>query len=301
MALPGAAAARGPRLRLTRKKPPAPPSSSCSGPGGGGGQEGRTSNKRSWLDQEGLSESEELWRLLVLRSVNSSQNQGSQEMPDLPAFFDKNTRNDENSQQPSVFKVGTEEFQWTPFPPAFASVSGQLRKPDSSRFTKEKNPRVLDEQGQKMGPQSELSSPGASAGGCEKQEARPGSGAGVKRPSDLKDGSVRASKGRLPAHPQQSQLRKKQRLCVEGAAASSASPRGLGHLGHSSGKKPGRSLDPDGARGGTEAASAGPSQGTGALNGCPMCQQQFTGKFSQLDIDSHLAKCLSESIEDVIW
>ncbi|KAM9035293.1 Fanconi anemia core complex-associated protein 20 [Sarcophilus harrisii] len=300
MALSGAAAARGPRLRLTRKKPPAPPPSSCSGPGGGG-QEGRTSNRGSWLDQEGLSEPQELWRLLVLRGVNSSQNQGSQEMPDLPAFFDKNTRNDENSQQPTVFKVGTEEFQWTPFPPAFAFVSGQLRKPDSSRFTKEKNLRVLDEQGQKMGPQSELSSPSTSAGGCEKQEARPGSGAGVKRPSDLKDGSVRASKGSLLAHPQQSQLRKKQRLWVEGAAASSASPQGLGRLGHSSGKKPSHSLDSDGARAGTEAASAGPSQETMALNGCPMCQQQFTGKLSQLDIDSHLAKCLSESIEDVIW
>ncbi|XP_074162618.1 Fanconi anemia core complex-associated protein 20 isoform X2 [Sminthopsis crassicaudata] len=262
---------------------------------------GRTTGPRSWLEQEGLSEPEELWRLLVSGSAGPAQCPARPEMLDFPAFSHQNPRNEENSQQPTVFKVGTEEFQWTPFPPAFAFVSGQLRKPDSSRFPEERNPRVLDEQGQKTGPRRELSSPSAPAGGWEKQEARPGSGAGVKRPSDPKDGSVRASKGRALAHPQPSQLRKKQRLWVEGAAASSASARSLGRLGHSSGKKPGRSLDPDRAGGGPEAASAGPSQGTVALDGCPMCQRQFTEKLSQLDIDSHLAKCLSESIEDVIW
>nr|XP_025038463.1 Fanconi anemia core complex-associated protein 20 isoform X2 [Pelodiscus sinensis] len=41
--------------------------------------------------------------------------------------------------------------------------------------------------------------------------------------------------------------------------------------------------------------------GTVTLDSCPMCLIQFTGTLSQLDIDSHLAKCLSESADDVIW
>ncbi|XP_027711052.1 Fanconi anemia core complex-associated protein 20 [Vombatus ursinus] len=303
MALSGAEAGRGSRLRLTRKKPPAPRSSSCSGPGGGG-QEGRTSNNRSWLDQEGLNESDELWKLLVLRSVNSSLHQASQEMPDLPAFFDQSARHNENSQQPALFKVGTEEFQWTPFPPAFA-FAGQLKNPDSSHFTKEKPTQILYEQEQRVDQSGGPSCQGASALGRENLEPRPDGGAGVKRPSEWRDSSIGASKSGLPQHAPLSQLRKKQRLWVEGDTSSPASPQTLtlevSHPGRSPLKKPSRSLCSEGARVEKDATSAAVSQGIVVLDGCPMCQVPFTGKFSQLDIDSHLAKCLSESIEDVIW
>lgn len=37
------------------------------------------------------------------------------------------------------------------------------------------------------------------------------------------------------------------------------------------------------------------------LESCPMCLVPFPAGFTQLDIDSHLAKCLSESTEDVMW
>ncbi|XP_009080242.1 PREDICTED: Fanconi anemia-associated protein of 20 kDa [Acanthisitta chloris] len=43
------------------------------------------------------------------------------------------------------------------------------------------------------------------------------------------------------------------------------------------------------------------SEGSSALESCPMCQVQFSGRLSQLDIDAHLAKCLSESAGDVMW
>ncbi|XP_043852148.1 Fanconi anemia core complex-associated protein 20 [Dromiciops gliroides] len=306
MALPGAAAAagRGSRLRLTRKKPPAPPSSSSSGLGGGG-QKGRASNSCSWLDQEGLNESDELWRLLVWRSVSSSLNRASQEMPDLPAFFDKSTRNDENSQQPVVFKVGTEEFRWIPFPPAFPFVGGQFKDLDSSPITEETPPpRAPQEQEQGVGPQSSGPSSWA-AGSCESQDPRPGSGAGVKRPSERRDGSTKAVKSQLPQPAQLSQLRKKQRLREEGGASSPAAPQtlaptGVTPAGRSSLRAPDHNLGP-GAREEKDTASATAGQGMVALDGCPMCQVPFTGTLSQLDIDSHLAKCLSESIEDVLW
>ncbi|XP_067872865.1 uncharacterized protein [Heterodontus francisci] len=37
------------------------------------------------------------------------------------------------------------------------------------------------------------------------------------------------------------------------------------------------------------------------LESCPMCLVPFPAGFSLLEVDSHLAKCLSESTEDVIW
>nr|XP_060615097.1 Fanconi anemia core complex-associated protein 20 [Anolis sagrei ordinatus] len=34
------------------------------------------------------------------------------------------------------------------------------------------------------------------------------------------------------------------------------------------------------------------------LEKCPLCQMRFIGNWSQLDVDSHLAQCLSESTDD---
>ncbi|XP_035759480.1 Fanconi anemia core complex-associated protein 20 [Egretta garzetta] len=47
----------------------------------------------------------------------------------------------------------------------------------------------------------------------------------------------------------------------------------------------------------TEDQSEGPS----TLDSCPMCLIRFSGTLSQLDIDGHLARCLSESADDVMW
>lgn len=41
--------------------------------------------------------------------------------------------------------------------------------------------------------------------------------------------------------------------------------------------------------------------GAQILRSCPMCQADFAPGLAQLDIDSHLAQCLEESTEDVVW
>ncbi|XP_015192674.2 uncharacterized protein si:ch73-70k4.1 [Lepisosteus oculatus] len=45
----------------------------------------------------------------------------------------------------------------------------------------------------------------------------------------------------------------------------------------------------------------GNSDGGAAIESCPMCRTQFPAGFTQLDCDSHLAKCLSEMNEDIVW
>ncbi|XP_016807962.2 Fanconi anemia core complex-associated protein 20 isoform X3 [Pan troglodytes] len=42
-------------------------------------------------------------------------------------------------------------------------------------------------------------------------------------------------------------------------------------------------------------------EGAAALRSCPMCQKEFAPRLTQLDVDSHLAQCLAESTEDVMW
>ncbi|XP_066297126.1 uncharacterized protein [Branchiostoma lanceolatum] len=39
----------------------------------------------------------------------------------------------------------------------------------------------------------------------------------------------------------------------------------------------------------------------GSLRSCPMCQEQFPPGMSQLDMDGHIAACLSASSEDIMW
>ncbi|XP_008592528.1 PREDICTED: Fanconi anemia-associated protein of 20 kDa-like [Galeopterus variegatus] len=53
---------------------------------------------------------------------------------------------------------------------------------------------------------------------------------------------------------------------------------------------------------GTPSAKEQPSEeGAPALQSCPMCQKEFTPGLAQQDIDSHLAQCLAEGTEDVVW
>lgn len=44
-----------------------------------------------------------------------------------------------------------------------------------------------------------------------------------------------------------------------------------------------------------------PVQSQPMLLNCPLCQKAFDPKLTQLDVDSHLAQCLAESTEDVVW
>ncbi|KAJ8371139.1 hypothetical protein SKAU_G00111670 [Synaphobranchus kaupii] len=47
--------------------------------------------------------------------------------------------------------------------------------------------------------------------------------------------------------------------------------------------------------------SAGGAAGTAAMENCPMCLLPFPSGFTQMECDSHLAKCLSEMSEDIAW
>ncbi|XP_036918058.1 Fanconi anemia core complex-associated protein 20 [Sturnira hondurensis] len=99
-------AARGSRLRLSRRQQPSrggPPS-----PRPGSLQDG---------DGDGDGERARLWAEL-LRAVSADLDEDGVSPP-LPAFLGQEpSRNPERAPSPEVFTVGSKTFSWTPFPPA---------------------------------------------------------------------------------------------------------------------------------------------------------------------------------------
>ncbi|KAM5140783.1 Fanconi anemia core complex-associated protein 20 isoform 2-T2 [Mantella aurantiaca] len=55
------------------------------------------------------------------------------------------------------------------------------------------------------------------------------------------------------------------------------------------------------SRGGLQESADKATEAAGSLENCPICLMPFPKQFSQLDIDSHLAQCLSETTVDVVW
>nr|XP_060478642.1 Fanconi anemia core complex-associated protein 20-like [Panthera onca] len=74
---------------------------------------------------------------------------------------------------------------------------------------------------------------------------------------------------------------------------------GAGGRPGSPARSPQRCLGPEPR--GTPGARERPWEAAPTLRTCPMCQTDFAPGLAQLDIDNHLAQCLEESAEDVVW
>uniref|UniRef100_F6ZY17 FA core complex associated protein 20 n=1 Tax=Equus caballus TaxID=9796 RepID=F6ZY17_HORSE len=59
--------------------------------------------------------------------------------------------------------------------------------------------------------------------------------------------------------------------------------------------------EPRGTPSAEEQPSVEGAPGSPTLRSCPMCQADFDPGLAQLDVDSHLAQCLAESTDDVVW
>nr|XP_042708762.1 Fanconi anemia core complex-associated protein 20 isoform X3 [Chrysemys picta bellii] len=167
-------------------------------------------NRYSWFEQQGLSESENMW-MLILKAVNPDLKPTSWEtVPSLPEFFGQNSENEKNPPKPEVFKL----------------CKGTV-------LSEEKNRKENESKGQQS--YAQMYQHNVLLGETRSTSAE------IKSPVDIPK--------------------------MEGLEEKAEDQRA----------------------------------GTLTLDSCPMCLIQFTGILSQLDIDSHLAKCLSESADDVIW
>ncbi|XP_076451304.1 uncharacterized protein LOC143287244 [Babylonia areolata] len=71
-----------------------------------------------------------------------------------------------------------------------------------------------------------------------------------------------------------------------------------GRRGESACKEGNRSDDGGGGGGG---GGSVPDEQDGRIKSCPLCQVSFSTVMSQLDIDAHIAACLSVADDDIVW
>ncbi|KAM9115862.1 Fanconi anemia core complex-associated protein 20 isoform 4-T4 [Pangshura tecta] len=198
-------------------------------------------NRYSWFEQQGLSESENMW-MLILKAVNPDLKPTSWEtVPSLPEFFGQNSENENPPPKPEVFKVGVKDFQWIPLP-SFYKEKALNRKNPSCQISKSQTEHLMEREDQ--ADQNQLNI----APVVEKISLAINDDPGETRSTSAEIKSVDIPK-------------------MEGLEEKAEDQRA----------------------------------GALTLDSCPMCLIQFTGTLSQLDIDSHLAKCLSESADDMIW
>ncbi|KAM9115860.1 Fanconi anemia core complex-associated protein 20 isoform 2-T2 [Pangshura tecta] len=313
----------GGKLRLKPRKAP-PGRSREPSPG----REPPARRQYSWFEQQGLSESENMW-MLILKAVNPDLKPTSWEtVPSLPEFFGQNSENENPPPKPEVFKVGVKDFQWIPLP-SFYKEKALNRKNPSCQISKSQTEHLMEREDQ--ADQNQLNI----APVVEKISLAINDDPGkiIRMKHSRKSSSKLKEKERteryepnqctdstLHSVPASTQSLAKdfclQQLCkgtVLGEEKSRKENESKGQqsdaqihqhnvlLGETrSTSAEIKSVDIPKMEGLEEKAE---DQRAGALtlDSCPMCLIQFTGTLSQLDIDSHLAKCLSESADDMIW
>ncbi|XP_042739046.1 Fanconi anemia core complex-associated protein 20 [Lagopus leucura] len=293
------------KLRLKARKAP----TAC-------GRERQASTDRSsWFEKNDLNECEKTWSLLLRNISQDLQCTSWQTVPHFPEFFRKSSE-EESLQNQEVFKVGMKDFHWTSFP---AFHGEQNFKPED--FSSPQTEHLHEEWDQEDGLKS---LPSASEQRCCKTNPDPKNTAwedtrgfskadvdlqpskdtqhktstcylassqrAVKAPSIQQHcrGTVQNSKENRKQEKREFQAQMHQSSISLGETRSVPAER-----------KP-----PLGSMAGNESCkenSGHQSEGSSTLDSCPMCLIRFNETLSQLDIDGHLARCLSESTDDIVW
>ncbi|XP_058711364.1 Fanconi anemia core complex-associated protein 20 isoform X2 [Poecile atricapillus] len=267
----------------------------------------------SWFEKGDLNECEKTWVLLLRHISQDSHCTNWDAMPNFPEFLEKEQQ-ERSSEHHEVFTVRIKDIQWISFP----------------SFHKEKclNPKDLSSQQPTQSQSNEHKGQGQSATagktcmGTSTDQDKTVSGADRKGVSEL-DVSPKSCK--FPGHSSSAQP-----LALVQSSAEALSPQQhctgtvqnsradrkekgeektqiqthqgdlpVGEATEVSAEKPwlGNTLGAESR----EEKMENQGEASSALDSCPMCLMQFTGRLSQLDIDGHLARCLSESADDVMW
>ncbi|XP_074970469.1 Fanconi anemia core complex-associated protein 20 [Phalacrocorax aristotelis] len=310
------------KLRLKpRKAPPA----CCREPSPGREPPRRRqalADRCSWFEKDDLNECEDPWILLLKDISQDLQCTNGQTVPSFPEFSGKSSE-EESLQKQEVFTVGMKDFQWVSFP-SFCKEKclkpkdlsshqltqsqidhlhngqGQADKPKSLPSTAEKTccVTVTDQAKNMVGEDTNgISKLDASPKSCKLAQHRTSTHHSASSQSSAKAfsfqqhcrGTVQDSgKNRKENDSKELQIQTHQGTILFGEARN----------------VPAEKQPPLVSVPGTESCkekTENQSEGSSTLDSCPMCLIHFSRTLSQLDIDSHLARCLSESADDVMW
>uniref|UniRef100_A0A8B9PMQ2 UBZ2-type domain-containing protein n=1 Tax=Apteryx owenii TaxID=8824 RepID=A0A8B9PMQ2_APTOW len=310
------------KLRLKPRKAPPDRSREPSPAQDPPGRRQTLADRCSWFEKENLSECEKAW-ILLLKAVNHDLKCTNwQTVPRFPEFFGKSSE-EENLQQSEVFKIGMKDFQWTSFPSFHKEKCLKAKDLSSPQLTESQTDHLLKGCSQADEPKSLSSTDEKTC--CVT----------IKDQTKNVVGEYSKDISKLDVNPKSCKLTQP-KYSTYHLALLQSSAKALGSQQHYRGtiqnSKENRKEDNSSVsqlqtyRGnvsfgearsvpaernsllvsmpGTESCKEkieDQSEGTLTLDSCPMCLIQFSGTLSQLDIDGHLARCLSESADDVMW
>ncbi|XP_068270385.1 Fanconi anemia core complex-associated protein 20 [Nyctibius grandis] len=310
------------KLRLKPRKAPAACSREPS-PGREPPRRRQTSTERcSWFEKEDLNECEKAWILLLKDISEDLQCTNWQTVPSFPEFFGKSSE-EESLQKQEVFTIGMKEFQWVSFPSFCKEKCLNPKDPTSHQLVQSQVDPVQQGRGQADKLKSLPSTAEKTCCVTITDQAKNMVGEDTKGISNLdaSPNSCKLTQHRSSTHhlalPQSSakafsfqeycrgtgQKSRENRKENDGQELQIQTHQGTMSFGEAR-RVPAEKQPPLGSIPGTESCTEkteNQSEGSSTLDSCPMCLMSFSGTLSQLDIDGHLAKCLSESADDVMW
>ncbi|XP_053941778.1 Fanconi anemia core complex-associated protein 20 [Cuculus canorus] len=305
------------KLRLKPRK--APPAWSREPSPGPEPPRRTVAGRCSWLEKDDLNECEKPWMLLLKDISQDLQCTNWQTVPSFPEFLGKSSE-EESLRQQEVFTVGMKDFQWVSFPSYCEEKHLNPKDLGSSELTQSQNNLLPEGWGQadrlnSLPSTAEETGCATTAGTVKNMVEEDTQGiaklAASPKPCKVPQGisSARPSallQSRAEATCFQQQCReavqhsRDNRKEDDGKELHLPTRRGNASLSGA------REVSAEGTPPpvpGTKSCKETENQSEGAstLDSCPMCLLRFSGTLSQLDIDGHLARCLSESADDVMW
>nr|XP_033778796.1 Fanconi anemia core complex-associated protein 20 [Geotrypetes seraphini] len=277
----------------------------------------------SWFEEKEQHDSAEIWKLVLQATCPSLKEIQWDTVPPLPESYKKCEGNEKEPRKTETFNVGAKQFEWTAFP-SFAEVDQVCSKRSNLCRSLYGQTTNLMEEGdipllreKSLACLKSLSVVGSesgtpSANSRTQQNAEVGAKTGKpENPSkQCPAKTVQSQQGQwasvsisssLPASSQNG----KQNLIV--GCLSKWNPvqeKAEGKVRKRLQEQETVTKETAGSVGDTPKAGdqrKGSEKVSLLLQSCPMCLVQFTEWFTQLDVDCHLAQCLSESADDIVW
>ncbi|XP_051493236.1 Fanconi anemia core complex-associated protein 20 [Apus apus] len=305
------------RLRLKPRKAPAACSREPSPGRESPGPRPALTSRASWFEKDNLNEFEKPWSLLLKNISQDFTCTSWQSVPSFPEFFEKSSE-EETPQKQEAFTVGTKDFPWVPFPSFCKKECLKAKNCSSQQVTQSQTDHPHEEQGQadKLAILPSTAEKMCSVGITD--QAKDMVGEDPKRISKL-DASPKSCEFSQPSSThhlalsqssaQASSFQQHHRKTVQKSREENDRKelQILRHEGSISpgeaGSVPAEETAPLVSQPRTESCkeTENKSEGSSTLDSCPMCLIPFSGTLSQMDIDAHLARCLSQSADDVMW
>ncbi|XP_060115401.1 Fanconi anemia core complex-associated protein 20 [Heteronotia binoei] len=308
----------GGKLRLKRKRPPASGGAGLPPPPPPPDRPQTRDSNLGWFEAQGLSEADRTW-LALLKAADPQLNLSTLgKVARFPVFLNKSSQITNPQPKPETFNFGLEQIQWQPFPLYRKEgniinhrIPQNLESPTTSLVEQE---IYEDERSNTVSPVPVQTPLVANKHTPKKSKTGHGTGHSSKDCGKIKN-SPRTHRQNSPrffgptAVQQKLGLRElwkkastqsQLKSATESEKQRASSKDTLGQ-NRTALLLPSQGSPANSSASGLQQKSVCQNEDLSTLDCCPMCQFHFTGTLSQLDRDSHLAKCLSESTEDVIW